>query len=65
MTAHAAQQIILQEKTHLKTDEVKKDDEKILLCVKYPEIAPQLLELAIMMRNHQVEPRHRGTQCRV
>ena len=54
MTAHAAQQIILQEKTHLKTDEVKKDDEKILLCVKYPEIAPQLLELAIMMRNHQL-----------
>ena len=27
------------------------DNEKILLCVKYPDIAPQLLELAIMMRS--------------
>ncbi len=53
MTAHAAQQIILQEKAHLNTDNSKRDDEKILLCVKYPEIAPQLLDLAIMMRNHQ------------
>ena len=26
-------------------------DEKVLLCVKYPDIAPQLLELALMMRN--------------
>jgi hypothetical protein len=28
-----------------------KKDEKVLLCVKYPDIAPQLLELALMMRN--------------
>jgi hypothetical protein len=54
MTEHAAQQIILQEKTHLKTDDAQRDDEKILLCVKYPEIAPQLLELAIMMRNNRL-----------
>jgi hypothetical protein len=54
MTSHAAQQIILQEKTHLKTDDAQRDDEKILLCVKYPEIAPQLLELAIMMRNNRL-----------
>ncbi|MBQ7420150.1 MAG: cation:proton antiporter [Prevotella sp.] len=54
VTAHAAQQIILREKTHLKTEDAKRDDEKILLCVKYPEIAPQLLELAIMMRNQQL-----------
>ena len=51
MTEYASQQIILQEKAHLKQQGKKEDDEKILLCVKYPEIAPQLLELAIMMRN--------------
>ena len=52
MTEKAAQDIILQEKIHLATDyQEKEDDEKILLCVKYPDIAPQLLELAIMMRN--------------
>ena len=32
-------------------------NEKVLLCVKYPDIAPQLLELAIMMRNPK---RNRG-----
>ena len=52
MTEKAAQDIILQEKIHLATDyQEREDDEKILLCVKYPDIAPQLLELAIMMRN--------------
>ena len=30
------------------------DDEKILLCVKYPEIAPQLLNLSILMRNQSL-----------
>ncbi len=56
MTEHAAQQIILQTSTqHLMTDTYDKDDEKILLCVKYPEIAPQLLELAIMMRNQKLK----------
>ena len=30
------------------------DDEKILLCVKYPEIAPQLLDLSILMRNQRL-----------
>ena len=30
------------------------DDEKILLCVKYPEIAPQLLSLSIVMRNQRL-----------
>ena len=52
MTEHASQQIILQNNSHTQEDKTRqKDDEKILLCVKYPEIAPQLLELAIMMRN--------------
>lgn len=50
MTEHASKQITLREKSHLTADKQQDDDEKILLCVKYPEIAPQLLELAIMMR---------------
>ncbi len=53
MTDRASQQIILREKAHLKMNISKNDDEKILLCVKYPQIAPQLLELAIMMRNQK------------
>ena len=52
MTDHASQQIILANRQHSDdSHEQAKDDEKILLCVKYPEIAPQLLELAIMVRN--------------
>ena len=54
MTEHAAQQIIIQEKTHLQAETPKDDDEKILLCVKYPEIAPQLLYLALLMRNQRL-----------
>jgi hypothetical protein len=30
------------------------DDEKILVCVKYPEIAPQLVYLATLMRNQKL-----------
>ena len=52
MTEHAAQQIILRDNGQRTTDDTtSQTPEKILLCVKYPEIAPQLLELAIMMRN--------------
>jgi Kef-type K+ transport system membrane component KefB len=51
MTQHASQQIILHEKTHLQAEDPKTDDEKILLCVKYPDIAPQLLSLALLIRN--------------
>ncbi len=55
MTEHAAQQIILQSHNHHSAQFTQqRDDEKILLCVKYPEIAPQLLELAIMMRNQKL-----------
>jgi Kef-type K+ transport system membrane component KefB len=54
MTEHASQQIILHEKTHLHAEEPKADDEKVLLCVKYPDIAPQLLSLALLMRNQQL-----------
>ena len=34
--------------------ERKSDDEKILVCVKYPEIAPQLVYLATLMRNQKL-----------
>ena len=54
MTEHAAKQIIIQEKSHLQGDVPKDDDEKILLCVKYPEIAPQLLYLSMLMRNQRL-----------
>jgi Kef-type K+ transport system membrane component KefB len=54
MTAHAAKEIVLANAQHA-TAINQQDDEKIMLCVKYPEIAPQLLELAIMLRNHKLD----------
>lgn len=55
MTEHASKQIILRgERIAVNSEKHQADDEKILLCVKYPEIAPQLLELAIMMRNQKL-----------
>jgi Kef-type K+ transport system membrane component KefB len=54
MTEHAAKKIIIQEKTHLQSDVPKDDDEKILLCVKYPEIAPHLLYMSMFMRNQRL-----------
>ena len=55
MTQHASQQIILANREANTGMEARdSDDEKIMLCVKYPEIAPQLLELAIMVRNEQL-----------
>ena len=64
MTEHAAKQIVLAN-SQQPTAHSQQADEKILLCVKYPEIAPQLLELAIMMsppegrsRNEQQRQNH-------
>jgi Kef-type K+ transport system membrane component KefB len=55
MTEHAAQQIILSASSRQATDDRQRaDDEKILLCVKYPEIAPQLVDLAIMVRSERL-----------
>ncbi len=53
MTEHAAMETIVSTNAQYPTQDTRHqtDDEKILLCVKYPEIAPQLLELAIMVRN--------------
>jgi Kef-type K+ transport system membrane component KefB len=53
MTEHAAKQITIRTTTHhapVSTHHAPLT-EKILLCVKYPDIAPQLLELAMMMRD--------------
>lgn len=54
VTERASQKIIINEKAHLQTHKHKTDDEKILLCVKYQEIAPQLLSLAMLMRNEKL-----------
>jgi Kef-type K+ transport system membrane component KefB len=61
MTEHASQQIVLtQSRDALSypggtaTTNTPDDDEKILLCVKYQEIAPQLLSLALLMRNQRL-----------
>ena len=61
MTEHASQQIVLtQSRDTLSypgsttTTQTPEDDEKILLCVKYKEIAPQLLSLALLMRNQRL-----------
>lgn len=55
MTQHASQRIVLSQARHKSTaDTTHNDDEKILLCVKYPEIAPQLLEQAILMRHQRL-----------
>lgn len=53
MTEHASKQIVIEErgKWNAERDLRNDDDEKILLCVKYPEIAPQLLYFSILLRN--------------
>jgi len=53
MTEHASQQIVLANAEHPAINN-QREDERIMLCVKYPEIAPQLLELAITMRNQKL-----------
>ena len=57
MTEHAAKQITIRTTTHhtpVSTHHAPLT-EKILLCVKYPEIAPQLLDLAILVRNQKLK----------
>ena len=61
MTEHASQQIVLTQSRDTlsypgaaKSTNTPDDDEKILLCVKYKEIAPQLLSLALLMRNQRL-----------
>ena len=56
MTQKAAQQIVFRERANILSsgNPQEKDDEKILLCVKYPEIAPQLVYLATLIRNQKL-----------
>ena len=61
MTEHASQQIVLTQNRDAisypgtpANANTPDDDEKILLCVKYQEIAPQLLSLALLMRNQRL-----------
>jgi len=51
VTEGAAKTIRLQEKSNKPDDYGQADDEKILIPVKYPEYADNLLGMAIMMRN--------------
>ena len=55
MTDYASKQIVFSEKAHLDLSEPDTNDERIMLCVKYPEIAPQLLELSMMVRNPKLK----------
>ena len=50
MTERASQQIVIANNQQPAANSHRKNDEKILLCVKYPEIAPQLLDQAILMQ---------------
>ena len=62
MTEHASKQLILSQTSHNsheahgnhKPHSSHLDDEKILICVKYPEIAPQLLSQAVLVRNQRL-----------
>jgi hypothetical protein len=51
ITEHAAKQIVISNATTPQTPTTADDNERILICVKYPEIAPQLVELANLVRN--------------
>ena len=54
MTEMAAKQIVFRDKASMVVSKPTGDDERILLCVKYPDIAPQLLTLAsyLLQRKH-------------
>ena len=54
VTERTAQVIVLREKVQSQLPDATADDEKILVCVKYPEIAPQLLSLSLLVRNERL-----------
>ena len=60
MTQKAAIQLSIDEtQRYVGTGEQEKennspDDEKVLICVKYPKIAPQLVYLSLLMRNQKL-----------
>jgi len=49
MTEKASKQMVFREKAKLDVSKIGSEDERILICVKYPDIAPQLLTLASML----------------
>ncbi len=57
MTEHASQQIVISQRAHEshKSHESHGSTDRILISVKYPEIAPQLLSLALFVRNRQTD----------
>ncbi|MBR1484570.1 MAG: cation:proton antiporter [Prevotella sp.] len=58
MTEKASKQIVFRQKATIDHSQQGADDEKTLICVKYPEIAPQLLNLAMTFVKD--DKRHRG-----
>ena len=50
VTEAAAQQIIIRDKDMASEADAQTDDERMLIPVKYPEYAPELINLAILMR---------------
>ena len=55
MTEKASKEIVFSERAVPDMKKPQQDDEKIMVCVKYPEIAPQLLELAQLTRNQKLK----------
>jgi len=55
MTDHASRQVVLAQSRDNLSYPADSDDEKILICVKYVEIAPQLLSLALLVRNQRLD----------
>ena len=54
-TERASQQLVIANSQQPSAKSNKNDDERIMVCVKYPEIAPQLLELALLVRNQKLK----------
>lgn len=54
VTEQASKQIVLLKRIGFTTDKDKGDDEKILIPVKYPETCDTLMNLAILMRNRNL-----------
>ena len=54
MTEYAAQQITLRDRDYPHDGQADTDDETILIPVKYPEYANNLVSMAILMRNHRL-----------
>ncbi len=54
VTEAAAQQIIIRDKDMASEADAQTDDERMLIPVKYPEYAPELINLAILMRNQKL-----------